>query len=155
MAGKTKRLDKTFVGSAGVFHVASELSMRGLIALPTIKNTRGIDILVTDPETGAHAILQVKTSQDCVSFWPTSKPENCPAGRDTFFVFVRRLVGCHRFEAFVVRASRVVDDVRRVVSGQKARGRSVFPCWYLPKDEANALRSAWSDWRPAIDSPCT
>jgi hypothetical protein len=44
-ANETK-LSKTLVGIAGEYFVAGELSRRGLIAAVTLRNTRGIDILV-------------------------------------------------------------------------------------------------------------
>jgi hypothetical protein len=31
--------DKALIGAAGVFNVSAELMMRGIIALPTIRNT--------------------------------------------------------------------------------------------------------------------
>jgi hypothetical protein len=40
--------DTALIGAAGVHFVVSELSLRGLIALPTIRNTAGVDVLVTD-----------------------------------------------------------------------------------------------------------
>ena len=38
----------SLIGAAGVHHVVSELSLRGLIALPTIRNTAGVDVIVTN-----------------------------------------------------------------------------------------------------------
>jgi hypothetical protein len=40
--------DTALIGAAGVHFVVSELSLRGLIALPTIRNTAGVDVVVTD-----------------------------------------------------------------------------------------------------------
>jgi hypothetical protein len=61
-------LDKALIGAAGVHFVASELSLRGLIALPTIRNTAGIVVVNKDGTWQAN--LQVKTSRSKVSFWP-------------------------------------------------------------------------------------
>ena len=54
--------DKALIGAAGVFYVAAELSLRGMIALPTIRNTAGYDIIVTNRDGSKHANIQVKTS---------------------------------------------------------------------------------------------
>lgn len=45
MRNSNKKVTKTLLGIAGVHFVVSELSLRGLVALPTIRNTAGIDIL--------------------------------------------------------------------------------------------------------------
>jgi hypothetical protein len=56
-----KKLPNDLIGIAGVHFVVSELTLRGLIALPTIRNTAGIDILVSEPDGADQAALQVKT----------------------------------------------------------------------------------------------
>jgi hypothetical protein len=38
-------INTSLIGIAGVHHVVSELSRRGLIALPTVKNTAAYDIV--------------------------------------------------------------------------------------------------------------
>ncbi len=43
-----KKLRNDLIGVAGVHFVVSELTLRGLIALPTIRNTAGIDIHVSE-----------------------------------------------------------------------------------------------------------
>ncbi len=75
-----KKLSNDLIGAAGVHFVVSQLSLRGLIALPTIRNTGGIDILVSEPDGNAQASLQVKTSLKKVIFWPTSLPNKCLNG---------------------------------------------------------------------------
>jgi hypothetical protein len=95
------KLSNDLVGVAGVHHIVSQLTMRGLIAMPTIRNTSGIDILVTDPTSNRSANLQVKTSQKTVRFWPTSMPEKCLNGKNCFYVFVRFLPKERRFQVFL------------------------------------------------------
>ena len=58
--------NKALIGAAGVYFVASELSLRSLIALPTIRNTAGTDIVVVNKDGTWHANLQVKTSRSKV-----------------------------------------------------------------------------------------
>jgi len=42
-------ISKELVGAAGVHYVASELSFRGMIALPTIRNTADMTLLLSVP----------------------------------------------------------------------------------------------------------
>jgi hypothetical protein len=58
----SKKLPNDLIGVAGVHFVVYELTLRGLIALPTIRNTAGIDIIVSEPDDSGQANLQVKTS---------------------------------------------------------------------------------------------
>ena len=124
--------------------------MGGLIAIPTIRNTAGIDILVTDPDTNASANLQVKTSQKKVSFWPTSMPKKCLRGKSCFYVFLRFLPKEKRFQIFLQDSRKVVTRVREIVRDHKTRKRSVFPCWDLPKtvEGQQELEVNWAQWRP-------
>jgi hypothetical protein len=47
-------------GIAGEFYVAAELTKRGMIATLTGKNTKDIDILSANPNTGKTCLIQVK-----------------------------------------------------------------------------------------------
>ena len=50
------------IGIAGEYFVAAELSRRGHIASVTLKNTKGIDVLVTDADAENYIGIQVKTN---------------------------------------------------------------------------------------------
>lgn len=93
--------DKALIGAAGVHFVVSELSLRGLVALPTIRNTRGIDVVVVSSDGSWHANLQVKSSKNRVNFWPVGAKYGDFSGRSNFFVFVRYVAKEARFEAFL------------------------------------------------------
>jgi len=47
MVLQVKRIEKSLVGACGVFYVSAELSRRGWISMPTIRNTSGIDVIAT------------------------------------------------------------------------------------------------------------
>ena len=65
------KINNQLIGMAGVYFVASELSRRGFIALPTVRNTVGIDLVVASTDGSFQANLQVKTSFQRVSSpWP-------------------------------------------------------------------------------------
>ena len=112
-------MNSQVVGAAGVFHVAAELSMRGLVALPSIRNVKGADILVADPDGKRFAFFQVKTSQYKVTFWPIGEGARNWTGNDSYYAFVRRVHG--NFEVFLEHASVVAREA--VDAENRALGR--------------------------------
>jgi len=151
VADSDRKPTKTLIGVAGVHFVVSELSLRGLIALPTIRNTAGIDILVSEPDGSGQANLQVKTRSSEESYWPTSRPERCLKGTRSFYVFVRYLLDEERFEAFLDIGGNVAKNVQKNLLDDQERGRKVdFPYWQLPSEtkKIEKLRENWKDWRP-------
>jgi hypothetical protein len=54
------------VGLAGEFHVLAQLLQRGYSAHPTLGNTKGMDILVVDQESGHILKVEVKTARDAL-----------------------------------------------------------------------------------------
>ncbi len=140
------KVSNALIGIAGVHYVVSELSLRGLIAMPTIRNTPGIDVLVAEPDGSAQAVLQIKTSgrkkiqQERRQWWPVSEPDKCLKCPNAFYVFVRYDRDEERFEAFLETADAVAKQVE---DGN-------FPSWGLPKSakEQELLAKNWRDWRP-------
>jgi len=123
----------SLTGSAGVHFVCAELCMHGLIALPTIRNTKGMDVVVLAQGGKFISNLQVKTSAKKVSFWPISEHYQDWNGKNDYYVFVR-YVDNEKFEAFLEPAYRVIKDVDDVVEDTRKRGLAKWaPCWYLPK----------------------
>ena len=106
--GKAYSMNAQLTGAAGVFYVASELSMRGLVALPSIRNVKGADILIANQEGTEFAFLQVKTSKSKVNFWPIGEGARQWKGRDCYYVFVRRVHD--RFEVFMEKAEVVARE---------------------------------------------
>jgi hypothetical protein len=150
-----QRLSNDLIGAAGVHFAAYRLSLRGLIALPTVRNTAGIDLLVNDPRTGAHRALQVMASLKLVNFWPMSKPEKCLRGAQNAYVFLRFDSNIDSFEGFLVDAESVFEQVTANLEDYRDRGRAEFPYWGLPSDEEQreAFRMAWHTWRPVAAAP--
>lgn len=151
------RVSNALMGISGVHHVVSELSRRGLVAMPTIRNTPGIDILVAEPDGSGQAVLQVKTSgkvktfqEDRRQWWPTSTPDNCLVGPNAFYVFLRYRQDKEKFEAFLENADAVVKQIRDNLEQDHKLGHKVFPCWGLPKpvEEQERLAENWRTWRP-------
>jgi hypothetical protein len=58
---KVKSINKNSVSLAGEFAVLSQLALRGYDANMTLGHTKGVDILVSDPDSGRMYQLEVKT----------------------------------------------------------------------------------------------
>jgi hypothetical protein len=144
------------IGIAGVHYVVSELSRRGLIAMPTIRNTAGIDVLVAEPDGNGQAVLQVKSTgsvrvkEEGRQWWPTPEPEKCLSGSTAFYVFVRWREDLGKFEAFLENADAVAKQVRDNLVEDRKLGHKDFPCWGLPAlaREQDQLAEKWRNWRP-------
>jgi len=143
---ETTRIPTSLIGAAGVHFVVSELSLRGLVALPTTRNTAGIDVLVSEPDGSALAALQVKTSLEPWKvhgdpYWPTTSPGKCLKGPRSFYVFVRRLPKEGKFEAFLESGNEVAEHVKQW---------KIAPLYYWALDSAREkkCRNRWHTWRP-------
>jgi hypothetical protein len=150
-------MNSQLTGAAGVFYVASELSMRGMIALPSIRNVKGADILVADPEGKRFAFLQVKTSKSKVNFWPIGENALKWLGHDCYYVFVRRVND--RFEAFLEKASIVAQEVAAADKMSRERGCKEWAlAWlmtgmYATKGAEERTRRQWETFE--LGPECT
>ena len=77
------------IGIAGVHYVVSELSRRGLIALPTVRNTQSYDVIALNREGTWDANIQVKASSKKVSFFPMPNPEKVCTKANDYYVLLR------------------------------------------------------------------
>jgi hypothetical protein len=102
--------ETSLAGAAGVHFVVAELSLRGLIALPTIRNTAGVDVIVAIKKGTWHANLQVKTSRNRVAFWPVSKKYGEWIGKNNFYVFLRYNLKIGSFEVFLASSQEVAKN---------------------------------------------
>jgi hypothetical protein len=135
--------DTSLVGSAGVHHVVSELNLRGLIALATIRNTAGVDVLVANREGTWHANLQVKASRTKVNFWPVGGNWNRWVGPRNFYVFLRYDAKLPGFEAFLESSEILAENVAAGMERDKVRGKRQWaPCFH-PKADLARLREQW------------
>jgi hypothetical protein len=136
------------VGAAGVHYVASELCFRGLIALLTIKNTAGYDLIVASSDGKKHANIQVKTSQHHAKFWPMPRLERVCAGRDDYYVLVRR-DSEPGFEAFMLTGDEAKKELithRRAYEARCKRGQKgrEFPCVWVERAGSEKKKSKWA-----------
>ena len=75
-------------GVSGEYYVAAELSRRGYIASITLRNTKGIDVLVSNQEGTKQVGIQVKTSRVSESSWMLNKKAEDYFANSLFYIFV-------------------------------------------------------------------
>ena len=75
-------------GVAGEYFVAAELSRRGWISSITLRNTPGVDILVTNQNASRSATIQCKTNQSKRKVWQLRKKCEDFYSDNHFYVFV-------------------------------------------------------------------
>jgi len=106
---KEDKITNIQTGVAGEYFVAAELSRRGYLASITLKNTRGIDILVSNAEATKTIGIQVKTTQINKKAWMLNyKAENYYAD-NLFYVFVN-LNGIGKLPEYFIVPSKIVSD---------------------------------------------
>ena len=105
-------------------HVVAELSRRGLVALPTIRNTAAYDVIVATPDGKRHANLQVKASEKRRSFFLMPPSAKVRAGPHDYYVMLRWLANEDRYEGFMLSGRAARDEVRRADRFQRKRIRA-------------------------------
>ncbi len=106
------RILSTLAGVAGEYFVAAELSRRGHIASISLRNTRGIDILATNPDASRSITIQCKTNQLARKDWILNEKSEEFVSDTHFYVFVA-LGGVLERPAFHVVPSRGVAEHTR------------------------------------------
>ena len=145
--------NKSLIGIAGVHHVVSELSRRGLVALPTVKNTAAYDIVVLNELGTKHANVQVKTSSNKVTFFPMPHPDKVRAGPRDYYVLVRWCEAESRYQCFLLSGKTAKASVAENLAYQEKRVKAgvretLFPC--LPignRVRAARWAKAWEKWK--------
>ncbi len=118
------KISKNQISLAGEFAVLSQLALHGFDANLTLGNTKGVDILLSNPSTGKMKRLEVKThshnreykSKTCgrvVGQWRMSdKHENEP-DKNLFYCFVSIEHDNGGFKFYVVPSKVVAEFVKR------------------------------------------
>lgn len=83
-----EKLSTNLSGVSGEYFVAAELSRRGFITSVTLKNAKGIDILITDEKAQVFIGIQVKTNQKTRKAWVLTEKSEKFHGDNLFYVFV-------------------------------------------------------------------
>ena len=135
------------IGIAGVHYVAAELSRRGMVALPTTRNTAAYDIVVVTQAGDRHANIQVKASSTRVSFFPMPPAEKIRAGKCDYYVLVRWLEKAKQFEGFMLtgrEARRAVQDTLAWQAENIRKGTRKVP---FPAIDIGARAPEWARWK--------
>lgn len=123
---ESKKISTGLSGVAGEYFVAAELSRLGYLASITMRNAKGVDILVTNMNATSTAAIQVKTRQDSSRDWVLSQKCELQTSDHFFYVFVS-LTGAKGFPAFHIVPSKVVatqirDSHQAWLKGKPLRG---------------------------------
>jgi hypothetical protein len=150
------RTSAVLTGIAGVHHVVAELSRRGLVALPTIRNTAAYDVIVLTPDGKRHANLQVKASQKERTFFLMPPSKRVRAGARDYYVLLRWLAKEERWEGFMLSGRDARIEVRKSERFQRRQIREgkrksrVWPSIVVGgkkiKPRAEKWRNTWRTW---------
>lgn len=107
----TYKVPKSLVGACGVFHAAAELSRRGWIAMPTIRNTEGIDIVAV--RSGKTANIQVKTNSYGKARFPMRTKNETLVAPNIFYILVTLKDEGKRPDFYVVPSKIVAEYIKQ------------------------------------------
>ncbi|MAZ67632.1 hypothetical protein CL652_02585 [bacterium] len=120
------KLSKNQISLAGEFAVLSRLTLRGYDANLTLGNTKGVDILVSDPESDTMFKVEVKTNHQqvlnkpsfskvhgkVVSGWIMHKKHETLVSPNLFYCFVNIHDDAEKFNFYMVPSKVVAAYVR-------------------------------------------
>jgi len=101
------KISSILAGVSGEYFVAAELSRRGYICSVTLKNTKGIDILVCNEDATKTLGIQVKTNQINKNEWILNEKCEKLIDENIFYVFVN-LKMTDELPEFYIVPSKVV-----------------------------------------------
>ena len=99
------KISSILAGVSGEYFVAAELSRRGYICSVTLKNTRGIDILVCNEDGSKTLVVQVKTNQINKREWILNEKSEKMNDKNLFYVFVN-LISKDKLPEFYIVPSK-------------------------------------------------
>jgi len=129
--GSETKYSPSHIGIIGVFYVCYELSKRGWIALPTTRNTKGIDIVIYNSSNPKQFYtIQVKT---------LTRKAPVPFGSNPqlfadFVIIVRNIF--EKPEVFILRS----DEVKNRLVKKEKNGRMSY---WLPPKEYEKFKDNW------------
>lgn len=109
---KSLKIDSGLTGIAGEYLVAGELTRRGFVASITLRNTRGIDIVVTNRDASKSVGIQVKASAGSRRGWILNKKGEDFYSKTLFYVFVNLNGNDERPDYFIVPSKIVADYIK-------------------------------------------
>lgn len=108
----SEKQSNVLTGVAGEYFVAAELSKNGYLASITLRNTKGVDILVANENGDRHASIQVKTNNNDSNSWILSEKNEDDDKDHFFYVFVSLNKKNEQPLYFVVPSKVVANFIR-------------------------------------------
>lgn len=117
------KISRNQIALAGEFAVLSKLALHGFDANLTLGNTKGVDILLSNPDTGKMRRLEVKTHSNNKPYdnkdfgrilgqWRMSDKHEQMNDPDLFFCFVSISYSDDQFKFFIIPSKVVAKFVR-------------------------------------------
>ena len=103
------KLSKQLSGIAGEYYVAAELSRRGYLAAITLRNSNGLDILVSNIDGNKIFSIQVKSTQNKRK-WILSKKVETEFSAKKYFVFVNIPSNINLSPEYTIIHSKILAD---------------------------------------------
>ncbi len=141
----------TLIGIAGVHYVVCELSRRGLIALPTTRNTAGYDVIAVTQDGKKHANIQVKTSShQSPGFWPVAtRVESIRRGPADYYVFLSGMQEKGTIQGYLLTGKDVLKEIRQHYRDKAFTAGKPFPyCLHLRDGARDQWEKDWISWTP-------
>lgn len=104
-----KKISGIQSGVAGEYFVAAELSRRGYLCSITLKNTKGVDILVSNENSSSLVGVQVKTNNSDRKAWLLNKKAENLSDNNLVYVFTN-LKGIENLPDLYIVESRIVAE---------------------------------------------
>ncbi len=137
------KINSNSISLAGEFAVLSQLALRGYDANMTLGNTKGVDILVSNPENGKMYQLEVKTNYrntrngisnskihgKTLSGWIMMKKHETMISSTLFYCFVNISKDTDNFKFYIVPSKIVAKYVKHQhklwLDAKKVEGKNV------------------------------
>jgi len=107
-----KKISGIQSGVSGEYFVAAELSRRGYLCSITLKNTKGIDILVSNENSSKLVGIQVKTNNSTRKAWLLNKKAEELSEDNLVYVFVNLKELNELPDFYVVSSKEVAQHVK-------------------------------------------
>ena len=107
------KVSPVLTGVSGEYFVAAELSRRGYIASITLRNTKGIDILVSNEDASKSVGIQVKTNHSKHKKWLLNKKAEDYHDKNIYYVFVNLKEVGETPEYHIIPSQKVAAYVKR------------------------------------------
>ena len=148
-----KMIDKnSSIGIAGEFFVAAELTRRGYVASLTSKNTKAIDILVSNKDGSKSVAIQVKTSNSKkIDKWMMTESSEKTFSDNLFYVFVNMNEGempSYYIVPSVYVANKIKADYQEWINTPGKKGQHHNPTtmrtfMFADNNERLSHQNAW------------